>query len=237
MIDYKKLYSELSGPGEVSPEMVFAGQQAERSGAFRAKHPEIFDADHPLAFGDAQNTAQKAKDKSDELQEAFKAASKGNFDEISKATKLFTGGFEKNPMYNPSATGINAPPMFRATKGEYAPNTRIFAGEYYDTDQFGNLKTEAYEMSRKMNSGELVGFAPMSGGKASPKDSTPPPQTHSSNVARYGYTPQEITPEEQQRREDEETPWWKKPQDTTPEWLKKKRADDALKAANDANKK
>ena len=235
MIDYKKLYSELSGPGEVSPEMVFAGRSAETSGAFRAKHPEIFDSSHPLAFGEAQNTAQKAKDKSDELQEAFKAASEGNFDEISKATKRFTGGFEKNPMYNSSATGINAPPMFRATKGEYAPNKRIFAGGYYNTDPFGNLKTDRYEMSRKMNSGELVGFS--GGGFGSHYDPTPPPQTHSSNVARYGYTPQEITPEEQRRREDEETPWWKKPQDTTPEWLKKKRADDALKAANDANKK
>jgi hypothetical protein len=82
MIDYRKLYSELRGPGEVSPEMVNAARSAEQSGAFRSKHPDIFDADHPLAFSDAQNTAQKAKDKSDELQDAFKAASEGNFHDI-----------------------------------------------------------------------------------------------------------------------------------------------------------
>jgi hypothetical protein len=170
MIDYRKLYSELRGPGAVSPEMVFAARSAEQSGAFRSKHPEIFDADHPLAFSDAQNTAQKAKDKSDELQDAFKAASSGDFEKLSERDKeimKLPGGFEKNPLYNPNMM-VNAGifgQKFKPKMGEYAPNRRVFAGSYYNTDAYGNLKTEAYEIGRKMNSGELVGFAPMGGGK------------------------------------------------------------------------
>jgi hypothetical protein len=153
MIDYRKLYSELSGPGAVSPEMVYAARSAEQSGAFRSKHPEIFDADHPLAFSDAQNTAQKAKDKSDELQEAFKAASAGDFEKLSERDKeimKLPGGFEQNLAYSPSALGVNNPlaQRFKPKMGEYAPNRRIFAGSYYETDPYGHLKNEAYNWAK-----------------------------------------------------------------------------------------
>ena len=49
-------------------------------------HPELFDASHPLAFGDAQNTAQASNDKSKQLQEAHAALTGGGFmQNISKA--------------------------------------------------------------------------------------------------------------------------------------------------------
>jgi len=199
MIDYKKLYSELSSP-EVSPEMAFMGKSAERSGAFRAKHPEIFDADHPLAFGDAQNTAQKAKDKSDELQEAFKAASEGNFESLPKFDTFQkssseiekAGGYKPDPYLEQIKSPgyvISGKDAREAHMKDAAARRVAFARGYGKQPSESDLKA-AGEMSS--------GFAGFSGaGFGSHYDPTPPPQTHSSNVARYGYTPQEITPEEQ----------------------------------------
>jgi hypothetical protein len=47
MIDYKKLYSELGGVGNVSPELAY-----EARGLERAKG-SLFDASSPLAFDNA----------------------------------------------------------------------------------------------------------------------------------------------------------------------------------------
>lgn len=231
MIDYRKLYSELGGPGEVSPEMAFAGKQAERSGAFRAKHPEIFESDHPLAFSDAQNTAQKAKDKSDELQEAFKAASEGNFEDMPKFDQKKLGmqsvGYQQQPWYQMQeiGKGVEDLTMREASRGEKLMHSDIGGKMYKSLEEI--LKNPNVQFSHS-----LLGRHEGAGAGI-----TSSPQTPSSNVASYGYTPSVITPSEQQRRQDEETPWWNKPQDTTPDWLKKKREQDALAAANAANKK
>lgn len=178
MIDYKKLYSEIGGVGNVSPEMAY-----EAKGLLGAR-PSLFDSSHPLAFDNAQNTAQRAKDKSDELQEAFKAASEGNFDEIAKATKQFLGGIERNPMYNPSATGINAPSMYRPTQGKYPANRRVFNGSFYQTDPYGNLKNEQYEMARTGFMSALQGGG---GYRLSEDQMKRQQQTPTSNVAPYGF--------------------------------------------------
>lgn len=231
MIDYRKLYSELRGPGEVSPEMVFGAKSAEQSGAFRSKHPEIFDADHPLAFSDAQNTAQKAKDKSDELQEAFKAASSGDFESMPKFDRKTIGmqsvGYQKQPFYD-LGKGIEDITMREATRGEKLMHSDVGGKMYKSLKEI--LKTPGLEFS---GSG-MGGYGGYSGAGAGITSS---PQTSTSNVAPYGYTPREITPAEKEQREYDETPWWRKPQDTTPEWLKKKRSEALLKASNDANKK
>jgi len=176
MIDYKKLYSELGGVGNVSPELAY-----EARGLERAKG-SLFDSSHPLAFDNAQNTAQMAKDKSDELQEAFKAASAGDFEKMPK----FPAGFERNPMYNPSATGINAPSMFAPTQGQYTPNRRIFAGGFYNTDPYGNLKNEQYEMAR---TGVMFGMPGAGGGgyRLSEDQMKRQQQTPTSNIAPYGF--------------------------------------------------
>ena len=239
MIDYRKLYSELGGPGEVSPEMAFAGKQAELSGKFRGSHPEIFDADHPLAFGDAQNTAQKAKDKSDELQEAFKAASEGNFHDMPSDIAAFES-FKNAPV----ATSQYKQPQISesALRGQQTEKSieesmdKFYASIGLKKDPVsGGWKNKQGQIEiGKMQFGVTVPGWSSSGAGAGITSS---PQTPSSNVAGYGYTPSAITPLEQQRRRDEETPWWRKPQDTTPDWLKQKREQDALAAANAANKK
>jgi len=132
-----------------------------------------------LAFEDAQNTAQRSKDMSNDLEDAYKATT--DIGELSKLFKGFASGLEENKMYNPSATGINAPSMFKPTQGQYGPQRKVFAGGYYQTDPYGNLKTEASEIARKLSSGELVGFAPMGGGQGYTE------QTSTSNIAPYGF--------------------------------------------------
>ena len=55
----------------------------------QSTHPDLFDASHPLAFGNAQNTAQSSKDKSEQLQEAHGAITSGDF--MQNLTKSFQG--------------------------------------------------------------------------------------------------------------------------------------------------
>jgi hypothetical protein len=169
--NFRKLFSEFKPGPSLDPGEAFELKSLSN------QMPSLIQADHPLAFGDAQNTAQKSNDKSDELQEALKAA------------QQFVGGFEKNPMYNPSATGINAPSMFKPTQGKYAPNRRVFAGSYYNTDPYGNLKDESYEMARNgfmsiMGGGKSMGFDRVD--KTANKGNLPIPFTGEGNLpSRY----------------------------------------------------
>jgi hypothetical protein len=52
-------------------------------------HPDLFDSSHPLAFDNAQNTAQASKDQSQQLQEAHTALTSGDF--MQNLTKSFKG--------------------------------------------------------------------------------------------------------------------------------------------------
>jgi len=189
MVDYKKLYSELRGPGEVSPEMVFGAKSAEQSGAFRSKHPEIFNADHPLAFSDAQNMAQKSKDKSDELQDAFKAASSGDFESM------------------PSDTGMRGKKLQESVE-ESMDKFYTSIGLKKDPASGGWKNKQGQIEIGKPQWGVTVPGWSSSGSGAGITSS---PQTSTSNVAPYGYTPREITPMEKADREYNETPWWRRP--------------------------
>jgi len=229
MIDYKKLYSELGGVGNVSPELAY-----EARGLERAKG-SLFDSSHPLAFDNAQNTAQRAKDKSDELQEAFKFASSGDFKDMFKfdSDKSKIGyqstGYEIDPAY-----------QYKKQMQEFESQQRNIQNPHYSQTDYQQLifGRGLHSFSGVPLSSEMpqpLFFSTKGGYKMGEGQQIP--QTKSSNVAGYGYTPHEITTYEQQRRQDEETPWWKKPQDSTPDWLKQRREKEALAAANAANKK
>lgn len=172
--DYKKLFEKFneSRIGTLDPAEAF-----ELKG-FQLQHPEFLDSSHPLAFGDAQNTAQRSKDMSNDLEDAYKATT--DIEELSKLFKGFAGELEENKMYNPSATGINAPSMFKQTKGQYGPQRKVFAGGYYETDPQGFLKNETYNMAKTGFMSSLGGYG---GGFSSG------PQTSAANISSYGQTP------------------------------------------------
>lgn len=173
MIDYKKLYSEAEGFGQVSPE-VWRNEKA-----MLLQHPHLFDSSHPLAFDNAQNTAQRAKDKSDELQEAFKAASEGNFEDLSKFQKpsfdqksigTQSVGYEQQPWYKTKDIMKQIEDLTSRPAGR---------GETL-LHPSGRVPLSFEEISRKPG---FAGFANLGASEVGP---TSTEQTSSSNIAPYG---------------------------------------------------
>ena len=68
---------------------------------------------------------------------------------------------------------------------KYPPNTRVFAGAYYDTTPKGELKTETWNIADKMNRGLITGILPWTGGGGWSSGG----QTSTSNIAPTGYKP------------------------------------------------
>jgi len=186
MIDYKKLYSELGGVGNVSPELAY-----EARGLERAKG-SLFDSSHPLAFDNAQNTAQRAKDKSDELQEAFKAASAGDFAQMRKIDT-----FHKRPEEILKAGGYI--PSKRLEQ-MLQPGTAVSGADIasaYKQDQAEQRIADARARGILPNPQDLkitgrtenvmFGMPGMGGGGRGYSNLVQPPQTSTSNIAPYGF--------------------------------------------------
>jgi hypothetical protein len=192
-IDYKKLYSELGGVGNVSPELAY-----EARGLEKAKG-SLFDASSPLAFDNAQNTAQKAKDKSDELQEAYKAASAGDFAQMPKFDTyhkseeqiLEAGGYVPEPDPGPMAKV-----SYRWENGRFVSE----AQEYTKRDAALRRNAIATATGKKINPaddallgihrGMMFGMPGMGGGggyRLSEDQMKRQQQTPTSNVAPYGF--------------------------------------------------
>jgi hypothetical protein len=62
-------------------------------GEIKDSHSDLFDASHPLAFDNAQNTAQRTKDKSNQLQDAYQAITSDGF--MQNLSKSFQGFNQK----------------------------------------------------------------------------------------------------------------------------------------------
>jgi hypothetical protein len=193
MIDYKKLYSELGGVGNVSPELAY-----EARGLERAKG-SLFDSSHPLAFDNAQNTAQRAKDKSDELQEAFKAASAGDFAQMPKFDTfqkseqqiLEAGGYvpepDPGPMAKVSYTWENGRWVSDAQK--YTQRDAALRRNAIATAT-GKKINPADDILLGIHRGMMFGMPGMGGGGGhllSEKQMKMQQQTPTSNVAPYGF--------------------------------------------------
>ena len=103
-----------------------------------------------------------------------------------------------------SVLGYNNPQQQELAAGEkkYPANYRVFKGGFFETDNQGRLKDEMYDIAQKMNSGQLLGFAPMGGGvggnrrgsnASNAQNQVAPPLSTSLNVAKFGETPRQAT--------------------------------------------
>jgi len=138
-----------------------------------------FASENVLGNPDAQNSAQRADGGANNLREAYEA-------------------LYRDPVTLEAIKKNQEAKMFESEQAEkkYPPNYRVFAGSFYETDNQGRLKTEMYDIAQKMNSGQLLGFAPMGGSginNSRGRQSVQYPQTNTSNVAKYGETPRTAT--------------------------------------------
>jgi hypothetical protein len=168
-MDFKKLFSNPFGSNNLMDQNV-----------------QIIGADHPLAFSDAQNTAQRSKDKSKELQDAFKAVSEGNFpikkfdvyhksqSDIEKA-----GGFMPTTrLQQLTAPGVasSGKDIREASEQERAERNVSFArGMGIKANEY-DLRSAGYLPSN------FAGFAP-----TSYRNLDQPDETSTSNVAPFGF--------------------------------------------------
>lgn len=154
------------------------GQQFDTAPAI-SQPPQLqnyFSSENVLGNPNAQNSAQRAEAGVNDLRKSYESVLSYN-----------------NPQGQELAAG----------EKKYAPNSRVFAGGYFETDSQGRLKDEMYDIAQKMNSGQLSGFAPMGGGGGgggrigsnalTTQNQVNLPKSTSLNVAKFGETPRQAT--------------------------------------------
>lgn len=141
-----------------------------------------------LGNPDAQNSAQRAESEAGRMTKAYNAIM--DFSKSVSPPPTAEQAAQANKAYE-----TRQAEAYNTGEKKYQPNSRVFAGGYFETDNQGRLKDETYEIARKMNSGELLGFAPMGGGRSNSRgrQSVQYPQTNTSNVAKFGEAPRQAT--------------------------------------------
>jgi hypothetical protein len=125
------------------------------------KMDNYFSSEDVLGRPTAKNTAQRGVSQSEQMKAAYDA------------------------LMNPKVMSLLQKESAASDDGgdKYLPNRRVFAGAYYDTTPKGELKTETWNISDKMNRGVLKEMIPFGGGGFGTS------QTSTTNIAPTGYKP------------------------------------------------